>query len=124
MASTANLNLTRIGRVVVPVSDMDCALDFYVATLGFEKVVDIPMGPDMRWVEAKLPGAETNLALAPPPPGKAAGGRDTGIILDTPDVEAAHAALRKAGVDVDAESSRMGDPAPPVAWVRDPGGTR
>ena len=45
-------------------------------------------------------------------------------VSDTPDVEAAHAALRKAGVDVDAESSRMGDPAPPVAWVRDPGGTR
>jgi catechol 2,3-dioxygenase-like lactoylglutathione lyase family enzyme len=124
MASTTSLDLTRIGCVVVPVSDTDRALDLYVGTLGFETVVDSSMGWAMRWVEAKLPGAETNLALAPPPPGKAAGGRDTGIILDPPGLEAAHAAPKAAGVDVDAESSRMGDPAPPVAWVRDPGGTR
>lgn len=122
MASTTSLDLTRIGRVVVPVSDVDRALDFYVGTLGFEKVVDISMGPAMRWVEAKLPGTETSLALAPPPPGQAAGGRDTGIILDTPDVEAAHAALREGGADVDAEISRMGDPVPPMFWVRDPEG--
>ena len=125
MAANAatNLNITRIGRVVVMVADSDRALDFYVGTLGFEKVVDVPMGAEgMRWVEVKLPGTETNIALAPPPPGKEAGGQDTGIILDTPDVEAAHAALISAGADVDREISRMGGPVPPMFWVRDPDG--
>jgi len=122
-ASTSpKLNLSRVGRVVIPVADTDRALDFYVGTLGFEKVVDVPMGPDMRWVEVQLPVAETTIALAPPPPGKQAGGSETGIILDTSDVEADHAALKAAGVDVDDEISRMGDPVPPMFWLRDPEG--
>jgi catechol 2,3-dioxygenase-like lactoylglutathione lyase family enzyme len=116
------LKISKVGRVVVSVADTDRALDFYVGTLGFEKVVDTPMGPDMRWVEVKLPGTETNIAIAPPPPGSEAGGGQTGICLDTPDVEGAHAVLKTAGADVDAEISRMGAPVPPMFWVRDPDG--
>jgi catechol 2,3-dioxygenase-like lactoylglutathione lyase family enzyme len=124
MSTTAStkLNLTRVGRVCVSVADTDRALDFYVGTLGFEKVVDVPMGPDARWVEVQLPGAETTIAIAPPPPGKPAGGGETGIILDTTDVDADHAALKAAGADVDEEISRMGGPVPPMFWVRDPDG--
>jgi len=118
----SKLNLTQVGRVVIPVSDTDLELDFYVGTLGLEKVVDVPMGPDMRWVEVAVPGKETTIALAPPPEGKATGGKDTGIILDTSDVDADHAALKAAGVDVDDEVSRFGGPVPPMFWVRDPEG--
>jgi catechol 2,3-dioxygenase-like lactoylglutathione lyase family enzyme len=114
--------ISRVGRVVVSIADTDRALDFYVGALGFEKVVDTPMGPDMRWVEVKIPGTETNIAIAPPPPGSKAGGSETGICLDTPDIEGAHAALKAAGADVDAEISRMGGPVPPMFWVRDPDG--
>jgi len=104
----------------VTVSDTDRALDFYVGTLGFEKVVDIPMGPGMRWVEVAIGDSKTTIALAPPPEGKEAGGVETGIILDTADVDADHAALGAAGVDVDEEISRYGDPVPPMFWLRDP----
>jgi len=38
------LNLSQVGRVCVTVADTDRAIDFYVDTLGFEKVVDVPMG--------------------------------------------------------------------------------
>ena len=31
-----------------------------------------------------------------------------------------HADLKAAGVDVDDEVSRMGDPVPPMFWFRDP----
>src|SRR5262245_54556186 len=108
------LHITMVGRVCVTVADTDRALGFYVDTLGFEKVVDIPMAPGMRWVEVKIPGADTTIALAPPPEGKEAGGADTGIILDTTDLDADHAALKEAGVDVDEEISRYGDPVPPM----------
>jgi catechol 2,3-dioxygenase-like lactoylglutathione lyase family enzyme len=118
----SKLNLTKVGRVVVTVADTDRAIDFYVGTLGFEKVVDIPMGPDMRWVEVALPGRETAIALAPPPPGQQAGGTQTGICLDTSDVDADHAALKAAGADVDVEISRYGGPVPPMFWFRDPDG--
>jgi catechol 2,3-dioxygenase-like lactoylglutathione lyase family enzyme len=118
----ARLNITKVGRVAVGVADTDRALDFYVGTLGFEKVVDVPMGDAGRWVEVKVGGADTTIALAPPPPGKPAGGADTGICLETTDVDADHAALKAAGADVDESVSRWGDPIPPMFWVRDPDG--
>jgi catechol 2,3-dioxygenase-like lactoylglutathione lyase family enzyme len=118
----SKLNLTQVGRVCVTVADTDRAIDFYVDTLGFEKVVDTPMGPDMRWVEVALPGTPTTIALAPPPEGRTAGGSQTGICLDTTDVDADHSALKAAGADVDAQVTRWGGAVPPMFWVRDPDG--
>ena len=56
-----------IGQVALVVREYDEAIDFYVGTLGFEKIVDVPMGPGQRWVEVQLPGTETAIARAPPP---------------------------------------------------------
>ncbi len=119
---TSKLNISKVGRVCVTVADTDRAIDFYVDTLGFEKVVDEPMGPGLRWVEVAISGAETTIALAPPPPDQPAGGGQTGICLDTSDVDGAHAALKDAGADVDAEVTRYGGPVPPMFWLRDPDG--
>ena len=119
---TSKLNISKVGRVCVTVADTDRALDFYVGTLGFEKVVDVPMGPGMRWVEVAIPGAETTIAIAPPPQGKDAGGSETGSSLDSSDLEADHAALTAAGADVDEEITAYGDPVPPLVWLRDPDG--
>ena len=118
----AKLNISQVGRVCVTVADTDRAIDFYVGTLGFEKVVDVPMGDAGRWVEVAVSGAPTTIALAPPPEGQAAGGSQTGICLDTSDVDADHAALKAAGADVDEEVSRWGGPVPPMFWLRDPDG--
>jgi catechol 2,3-dioxygenase-like lactoylglutathione lyase family enzyme len=119
---TSKLNLTQVGRVCVTVADTDRAVDFYVNTLGFEKVVDEPMGDAGRWVEVAVKGTPTTIALAPPPQGQTAGGGQTGICLDTSDVDADHAALKAAGVDVDEEVARWGAPIPPMFWFRDPDG--
>src|SRR3954470_13430332 len=116
----SSLNVTHVGRVCVTIADTDRAVEFYVGKLGFEKVVDTPMGEDMRWVEVAVRGTPTPIALAPPPPGTPAGGSQTGICLDTSDVDADHAALKAAGADVDDEVSRYGGPVPPMFWVRDP----
>ncbi len=118
----SKLNLSQVGRVCVTVADTDRAIDFYVDTLGFEKVVDVPMGDAGRWVEVAVAGTPTTIALAPPPPGQQAGGSQTGICLDTTDVDADHAALKAAGTDVDEEVTRWGGPVPPMFWLRDPDG--
>jgi catechol 2,3-dioxygenase-like lactoylglutathione lyase family enzyme len=118
----SQLSITQVGRVCVSVADTDRAIDFYVGTLGFEKVVDVPMGDAGRWVEVAVAGTPTTIALAPPPPGKPAGGTDTGICLDTKDVDADHEALKALGVDVDDEVSRWGGTIPPMFWLRDPDG--
>jgi catechol 2,3-dioxygenase-like lactoylglutathione lyase family enzyme len=121
-APTSKLNIAQVGRVCVTVADTDRATDFYVDTLGFEKVVDVPMGDAGRWVEVAVAGTPTTIALAPPPPGDQAGGSQTGICLDTTDVDADHAALKAVGVDVDDEVTRWGGPVPPMFWLRDPDG--
>jgi predicted enzyme related to lactoylglutathione lyase len=116
------MNITQVGRVIVPVNDQEKALEFYTETLGFEKRVDVPMGNGYRWVEVGPAGGAATIAVVPPGPDGKAGGRETGITLDSSDVDADYAELKAKGVDVDAEVMRMGEPVPPMFWFRDPEG--
>ena len=114
--------ISQVGAVIVPVTDQERAIEFYVGTLGFEKRLDVAFGENgERWVEVAPPGAETALAIVPPRPGDPTG-VETRVALATDDADAAHAAMRAAGVDVDPEVSRMGDPVPPLFFFRDPDG--
>jgi catechol 2,3-dioxygenase-like lactoylglutathione lyase family enzyme len=120
--SKTKTRINKLSTVVVPVSDQERAIAFYVDTLGFEKRVDVPMGNDYRWVEVAPADAVTTIAIVPPPPGKPAAGVETGIGLYSEDIDADFAELRASGVDVDDEVMRMGDPVPPLFWFRDPDG--
>ncbi len=124
-ASTATVK--RVANVIIPVADQDRMLEFYTEVLGLEKRADIPMGDEHahgRWIEVAPGGAETPIAICPPGPKGQSGGKDTGITLQTADIEDYHAQLRERGVDVDDEVSRMGDPVPPLFWFRDPEGNQ
>jgi catechol 2,3-dioxygenase-like lactoylglutathione lyase family enzyme len=130
MTATAS----RIGQVqliVIPVSDQERSVAFY-ERLGFQRRNDIPWGDGYRWVEVYPPNCPTGLVLVPPGPGESTGVR-TGIILNTDDIDAAHAELQSMGVDVDPEVARVGAPAeirigpvemagpvPPMFYFRDP----
>ena len=116
-ASTTT-HVSRLTTVVVPVSDQDRALAFYVEKLGFEKRADIPFGKGDRWVEVAPPGADTTLALMPPQEGESIG-VSTRVAFSSQDIDADHAALRARGVDVDEEVMRMSDPVPPMFFFRD-----
>ncbi len=120
--SITKTRIDKIATVIIPVSDQDRAVEFYVGTLGFEKRVDVAFGNGYRWVEVGPADTVTTIAVAPPPEGKPTGNVETGISLHTDDIDALHAELKAAGVDVDAEVSRMGDPVPPMFWFRDPEG--
>jgi catechol 2,3-dioxygenase-like lactoylglutathione lyase family enzyme len=120
--STTTTRINTIGIVCIPVSDQEKAIEFYVDTLGLEKRADVPFGNGYRWVEVAPEGSSTTIAIAPPPEGQPTGNAQTGIIFHTSDVDAVHADLKAAGVDVDDEVSRMGDPVPPMFWLRDPEG--
>ena len=120
MAGKAGIN--KIANVVIPVADQDAMIAFYVDTLGFEKRVDVPFGDKYRWVEVAVGQQEATIALAPPPEGVPTGGSQTGVTLQTDYIDATHEHMKSAGVDVDAEIQRMGDPVPPMFWFRDPEG--
>ena len=116
--------VSKLANVIIPVTDQERALRFYTEVLGLEKRVDVPFGPGNRWIEVAPSGAQTPIALSPPGPNVTAGGKDTGISLQTDDIDAYHAQLKRHGVDVDAEVSRFGDAVPPLFWFRDPEGNR
>ena len=113
-------HVSRIANVIIPVVDQDRALQFYTDTLGLETRVDAPFGDGNRWIEVAPAGADTVIAICPPGPSTTPGGKDTGITLETDDVDAYHAQLKAGGVDVDAEVSRFGEAVPPMFWLRDP----
>jgi predicted enzyme related to lactoylglutathione lyase len=114
----ANIRISHVGTVIVPVSDQDRAIEFYTGTLGFEKRADIPMGEAMRWVEVAPQGAATTIAIVPPREGEPTGVQ-TRVAFGTDDIDADHASLKAQGVDVDDEISRMGGTVPPMFWFRD-----
>jgi catechol 2,3-dioxygenase-like lactoylglutathione lyase family enzyme len=119
--SAETSQITEIGTVLIPVSDQDRALEFYVGTLGFEKRIDGPFGEGGRWVEVAPPGAATTIALVPAREGTPAA---LEVSFTTRDADSDHAALRTRGVDVDAAVTRMGDLVPPMFTFRDPDGNR
>jgi hypothetical protein len=98
--------------------------------LGFETRADFPWRNGYRWVEMYPPGATTGISLVP-----SSGGStevQSGIILNTDDIVAAHAVLKAARTDVDDEVARVGPPAeiqigavrfagavPPMFYLRD-----
>ncbi len=115
--------ITQIGTVIVPVSDQDQAIAFYTDKLGFEKRSDTPFGNGDRWVEVAPAGVETTIAIVKPRPGEPTG-VDTRIALSSSDIDADHAELKARGVDVDEEIMRMGDPVPPMFFLRDQDGNK
>jgi catechol 2,3-dioxygenase-like lactoylglutathione lyase family enzyme len=119
--TTTKTNIAEVGAVMVPVTNQDKAIEFYCGKLGCELRSDTPYAGDQRWVEVAPPGATTVIALVPPREGDPIG-VDTRIGLNTSDIDADHADLRDNGVDIDAEVSRMGDPVPPLCWLRDQDG--
>ena len=119
--SKTKTSITHVGTVMVPVSDQDRALEFYLDKLGFEKRTDTPYGEGERWVEVAPPGAATTIALVPPREGDPIGFE---VSFTTRDADADHAALLARGVDADAAVIRMGEFVPPMFTFRDPDGNR
>lgn len=86
--------------VSIPVRNQDKALDFYTKALGFGIVTDQPMGPgQQRWIELKVPGAESKVVLFTPDGHEDRIGTFTGVSFLADDVAKTHAELVKQGVE-------------------------
>jgi len=110
--------VTRIGRVLVPVADQDEAIAFYTQVLGFTLTADVLFGQGSRWVEVTPAGGGAAVALVPPQGGYQPG-RMTGISLSSGDARADHAEFAGRGVDVDAEIMGGDGTVPPLFFFRD-----
>src|SRR5437867_12108734 len=55
--------IKQIKFVSIPVADQNRALDFYTEKLGFTIITDQPFDEKQRWIELRIPNAETRVAL-------------------------------------------------------------
>lgn len=89
---------SKIGTITVGVSDQDKALDFYVNTLGFEKISDEPMSETERWLEVGLPGSQTHIMLGLRGQSATNSTGMTGFVLHADNIEETCATLKERGV--------------------------
>jgi lactoylglutathione lyase len=96
----SGLHITQVATVVVPVTDQDAALGFYVGMLGMRKVSDFTYETGERWVEVSPMEGSANLSLIVARSERPAG-VETGVALMSADVLSDLATLRARGVEVD-----------------------
>lgn len=103
--------------IVVPVSDIDRARQFYAEQVGFVVDHDTQVNADVRVIQLTPPGSACSIVI-----GKgmveSAPGSVQGIQLVVSDIETARAALAGRGVDV----SPVRHVDPDGAWVDGHGG--
>lgn len=87
----------KLELIVVPVTDLDRAKEFYVERAGFELHVDVSAGDDFRVVQLTPPGSACSIALMR---NVERAGSVQGLHLIVTDVDAARAKLLERGTDV------------------------
>lgn len=104
-ATTARA-ISHVSVVSIQVTDQDEALRFYTERLGFETWTDAPMGEGMRWLTVAPAGSSTVLSLVSTHMAGAPIGTNTGIVLETSDLDAAYRELSGRGVQFSRLPSR------------------
>jgi catechol 2,3-dioxygenase-like lactoylglutathione lyase family enzyme len=84
--------------VGIPVRDQDRALDFYVKKLGFAVLTDQPFNDKQRWIELRIPGADTGVVLFTPEGQEDRIGTFQSISFWTKDVQKTYDELTSRGV--------------------------
>jgi lactoylglutathione lyase len=115
--TTTSTHFTGIRTVSIPVDNQDAALRFYVDTLGFALLRDVPT-PNGRWIEL-APGDDSIILTLEPASTDVTRGA-IGIRFTTDDIEGAHSAL--ADRDVEADEILRWPGIPAMFAFRDPDG--
>jgi len=55
--------IKKIKFISIPIADQNRALDFYAEKLGFTIITDQPFDEKQRWIELRVPKAETRVVL-------------------------------------------------------------
>lgn len=86
--------------VIVPVTDIDRAKDFYAGQLGFVVDHDTVVSDEVRVVQLTPPGSGCSIVIGKGGLPEMPPGSQKGLQLVVPDIERAHAELVERGVEV------------------------
>lgn len=106
--------------VSIPVSDQDRSLAFYTEALGMVVATDQPFDDRQRWIELRIPGAETRLVLFTPDAHRDRIGTPQHATFVADDVERTYRELSARGVAF--ASPPRTEPWGTSAVFRDPDG--
>lgn len=98
--------IRQVKFVSIPVKDQERALAFWTGPMGFKVETDQPMG-DQRWIELRIPGAETRVVLFNPKGQDDRVGSFWNGAFACDDVVATHAELVAKGVRFKSEPKQQ-----------------
>ena len=90
--------ISHIKFVSVPVRDQNRALEFYTEKLGFTIITDQPFDDKQRWIELRIPKAETRVVLFTPEGQEDRIGSFSSLVFACVDVGKTYAELSARGV--------------------------
>jgi len=111
--------IRQVKFVGLPTRDQQRALRFWTETMGFKVETDQPMG-DQRWIELRIPGADTRVVLFNPKGHEDRAGSFWNGAFACEDVHATHAELSAKGVRFKGEPQKQ--PWGTFAIFKDPDG--
>lgn len=91
--------ITRIKFISIPVRDQNRALAFFTEKLGFTILTDQPFDEHQRWIELRIPKAETHVVLFTPEGHEDRIGGFMNLSLACDHVEKTYAELTARGVE-------------------------
>jgi len=95
----SNRMITSVKFVSIPVRDQNKSLEFYTKKLGFQIMTDQPMGNGQRWIELRIPGAETEVVLFTPPGQEERIGSFSAVSFVSDNVQKTYEELSERGVE-------------------------
>ncbi len=114
--------IKQIKFVSIPVRDQNRALDFYTEKLGFTIITDQPFDEQQRWIELRVPKAETRVVLFTPPGEEGRVGAMMNMSYACDDIEKTYEELKGRGVDFEGPPEKQ--PWGTYAMFRDSEGNR
>jgi catechol 2,3-dioxygenase-like lactoylglutathione lyase family enzyme len=92
--------------ISIPIRDQDASLNFYTEKLGFKVLTDQFFTDKQRWIELRIPGAETAIALFTPEGHEKRIGEFQAMSFWCDDVFATAQMLKSKGVDFEVEPKK------------------
>jgi predicted enzyme related to lactoylglutathione lyase len=93
--------IKQIKFVSIPVRDQNRALDFYTDKLGFTIIADKPFDGKQRWIELRIPKAQTRVVLFTTDADKKRIGTFMNLSFACDDVEKSYKEFKERGVEFD-----------------------
>ena len=83
----------------IPTRDQNSALEFWTNRVGFQVATDQPFDDKQRWIELRIPGADTRLVLFTPQGHEDRIGGFSNVTFVTADVQKSYDELSARGVE-------------------------